>query len=263
MRDANKHKDLILGRVKKNGCVLMLDFDGTLASIVANYRKAAISPKLRSVLASIAKQMPVAVISGRSLADIRNRVCVGGISYAGSHGIETFMARSRKSNSFIIPARTMSVFQRAKHKLAKVAARYPRVRIEDKGMSYAVHYRSLSPNQVVSFVNEAREIIAENHRDGVSAINDLYTFDIMPNISRTKGHCAREMFRALRKHNAAIPVYIGDGLTDENAFRMLHGGITIRVGKMPSSAARYYFKSRIDVDKFLRSLQMFTAPKTR
>ena len=117
MRDANKHKDLILGRVKKNGCVLMLDFDGTLASIVANYRKAAISPKLRSVLASIAKQMPVAVISGRSLADIRNRVCVGGISYAGSHGIETFMAPPRKTQPFPITPRTTQGFLTAPTKI--------------------------------------------------------------------------------------------------------------------------------------------------
>jgi trehalose-6-phosphatase len=51
-----------------------------------------------------------------------------------------------------------------------------------------------------------------------------------------------------------VPVYIGDSLTDEDVFNVFKNGVTIRVGKNKSSAARYFFKRRSDVDVFLTKL---------
>ena len=122
-------------------------------------------------------------------------------------------------------------------------------------MSYALHYRRLAKAEGMEFVREANaKIAAYAHTHSIRIINDLSTFDIMPNSVSTKGQCALEMFRILREHSDTMPIYIGDSLTDEDAFRALADGITIRVGKSASSAARYYFKTRSRVDEFLRSL---------
>lgn len=252
MKSARVHEDALLGRIKRNGCVVMLDFDGTLAPIVSHHRRAALSTKTHKLLEGLAKRVPVAVISGRSLSDVRSRVRIHGISYAGSHGLEVLMSRPHISIHVDVPKRTLQIFHEARGTLGKIAARYPRVRIEDKGMSYAIHYRSLTPKQSVAFLHDADIALAAHIKSGaIRAINDLSTFDIMPHSKRTKGHCAREMYRALRKSEDAVPIYIGDGVTDEDAFRAFKTGITIKVGKAPS-AAKYFFSSRADVDRFLR-----------
>ncbi|MDO8561746.1 MAG: trehalose-phosphatase, partial [bacterium] len=55
-------------------------------------------------------------------------------------------------------------------------------------------------------------------------------------------------------NSSCLPIYIGDGSTDEDAFRALPDGVTIRVGKSATSAAEYYFNTRGGVDKFLHKI---------
>src|SRR3989338_3570703 len=95
----------------------------------------------------------------------------------------------------------------------------------------------------------------------IRVIDNLCTFEIMPGSEWTKGECARHIYDATAK-GSALAIYIGDSLTDEDAFRVFaKSGITIRVGKSHTSFAKYYFKSRSGVNRFLHKISDETHPE--
>lgn len=252
MKDADKHMASIFGHIRKKGCVLMLDFDGVLSPIVKVPAEADISPVAREALAECAKKMPVAIITGRTLADVEKRVGLKNIIYAGSHGLEWKMSgRVRRKR---ISRKMVSVFAAARHMLLGHASLFPRLFLDDRRHCLALGYRSLSAVEVERFRYGARAVLEKFDRSGaIRIIDNLFTFEIIAASEWTKGECARHIYKTTAKGNT-LPVYIGDSLTDEDAFRVLRSGITIKVGKSTSSAAQYYFKSRSGVDTFLRTI---------
>ena len=89
---------------------------------------------------------------------------------------------------------------------------------------------------------------------GIRVIEGLYVLNMVPGVRRDKGTAAREMYTFLARGNTPVPVFIGDDATDEDAFRILRKGITIKVGTSNASSAQYYFKSRSEVDRFLEAM---------
>ena len=73
------HAAAILSRIRKHGCVLMLDFDGTLAPLVPDPRRARMRAGTRRALEAVARHFPVAVITGRALSDVQARMPIRGI----------------------------------------------------------------------------------------------------------------------------------------------------------------------------------------
>src|SRR5438046_9440709 len=67
---------------------VFLDYDGTLTPIVSHPEKALLSDSMRETLQALVRQTPVAILSGRDLDDIRQRVNIDAIIYAGSHGCD-------------------------------------------------------------------------------------------------------------------------------------------------------------------------------
>ena len=78
------------------------------------------------------------------------------------------------------------------------------------------------------------------------------TFEVRPDIEKDKGTISLFIFKKLRSQRKII--YIGDGKTDEDAFRLLSRGVTIKVGKSKHSIAKYYVHNTNEVKKFLRWL---------
>ena len=230
----------------------MLDFDGVLSPITKMPGEARISPAARRALGVCAKKMPIAIISGRTLSYIERRVGLKGVVYAGSHGLEWKVnGRVRRKK---VSLKALLAFEATRRSLLRYVKLFPELFIEDKRHCLALGYRSLSKNQAVQFCDGANEIIDKAVRSGtIRIIDNFYTFEIMPVSEWTKGECARHIFDTVAQ-KGSVAVYIGDSLTDEDAFRALKNGITIRVGKSSSSTAQYYFKSRSRVDKFLRCI---------
>ena len=253
MKDASKHMSAILRRVKENGYVLMLDFDGVLSPIVKIPSNARVSLVARRALAACVKKMPVAILTGRTLADIEKRVALKDVIYAGSHGLEwKMLGRAHRRN---LSRNTLSEFAKARRALLKYSKLFPSLFVEDKKDCLALGYRSLSKKQVIRFRHGASRIMNGVAQAGtIRVVDNLYTFEIMPGFEWTKGECARHIFKTVSKKRS-VAVYIGDTLTDEDAFRVFtKGGVTIRVGKDSASVAQYYFKSRSGVDRFLRRM---------
>src|SRR6266481_4952242 len=80
----------VVGRVGGPKASLCLDFDGTLAAIVPEPSEARLDECVRHALLAIqgTKRITVGVISGRAIEDLQPRVGIGGIVYAGNHGLE-------------------------------------------------------------------------------------------------------------------------------------------------------------------------------
>ena len=255
MNDALKDLNRIQTRIQKYGCVLMLDFDGTLSPIVDHPADARITPTTRMLIRKAAKKFPVAVISGRPLNEIKRLVGVTGIAYAGEHG-HTWQIGLRRFRR-AIPRKTSVVFATARQALINAAKPYPSLVRENKGSSIAFNYRSLRQTQARMFRRSASEAVRPYLKRGmVRLIDATKTFEIIADTGWTKGECAKRLYKTLKGGPAskALAVYIGDSRTDEDAFKALSRSITIRVGNSSTSAARYHFKRQRDVTAFINDL---------
>lgn len=248
-----KHQeDALLQRIQKHGCVLMLDFDGVLSPIVARPQDARISPRALEAIKACRAHIPVAIISGRSLADVKRKAGIRGIAYAGSHGTEwTFGGRVYRKHP---DARSLEALQHARTALRPLARRFPGVIGEKKHHGFTCNYRGLTATAAAEFRREARRLLKRTpHVRHLRVMDNLFTLDISAATEWSKGECAWLLYKKFAR-GRAVPVFIGDSLTDEDAFRALESGITIRVGRSAASAAKYYVRTRDEVDAFLGEL---------
>lgn len=255
MKDAANHIDSIVADIRNRGCVLMLDFDGVLSPIVKLPSKARISPIARRSLLACAKRMPVAVITGRTVSDIEKRIGLSNVIYAGNHGLEWKI--EGRLHRYEVPKNAMAAFEVARSLLLQYAKLFPELDVENNDFSLSLGYRSLSAVQAAQFRTGAMEKSKIFTRAGnVRVLDNLFTFEITPMSGWTKGSCAKHIYDLTRK-GSAVAVYIGDSLTDEDAFRVFaKSGITFRVGKSDISLAQYYFKSRSGVNRFLHDISI-------
>ena len=253
MRDVDTQMEAILNRIKEHGYVLMLDFDGVLAPIVARPHRARMSRRTRHLLAACARRCRVAGISGRTLADVRTRVGLTDIWYAGNHGVEWSMGKKRGHEKFSSTVRKS--MRAALNAFEELSERYPNVVVEDKKLTFSVHFRGLARSRVAQFRKETERIAKKFGRQLDVAEGDEFLFNVRPLKSRTKGDAVR-LARTCAPAKA-VPIYIGDDTTDEDAFRALPRGITIRVGARRGSAARFFVRTRRDVDTILETFAHF------
>jgi trehalose 6-phosphate phosphatase len=172
------------------------------------------------------------------------------------------MATPHAAIAVTVPLAIRTSFLSAKRALRALSRKYPHIKIENKGMSFALHYRRLTKAATSEFIREADTGLAPYVRSKhVRVIHDLSTYDIMPHSPHTKGSAAAQVLRTLRRKRRAVPIYIGDGKTDEDAFRMLRNGVTIRVGHGRESAARYWIATQTDVIRLLVKLEEIVGEK--
>ena len=237
----------------------MLDFDGTLAPITADPSPARISSSARRALEACIRRLPIAVISGRALSDVRKRVGIHSVWYVGNHGLEWSLGPSRGRAK--ISRKNEDELRTASRGLRVVAKRYPGTFVEDKRLSLSLHFRHIPPSQIVRLRREMRTVLAPLSRYIESKEGQEYVFNVRPKGGPHKGNAVR-MIRA-KFPLRALPIFIGDDATDEDAFHALKKGVTIRVGKRAGSAARYYVRTRADVDRFLSILAGLHKRKSR
>jgi len=253
MKDAELHINAILSHIKKKGCILMLDFDGTLAPMVADPQRARMPAQTRRALEVLARRMPVAVISGRSIIDVRARVPILGVAFAGNHGFESLIAGKR--DFMRVPAPIVRARAEAGRRLKGLEKKYKGLCFEDKKFTLFVHYRHVAETEVA---NARRDIfrVVRDVGEGrlLHATEAIQGVNILPAVRCNKGTAARKMYASLARGKKPVPVFIGDDVTDEDCFRAFGKGITIKVGKSRTSAAQYYFKSRAGVDRFLHAV---------
>src|SRR5437762_2513967 len=123
---------------RRKPLALFLDYDGTLTPIVERPERAELADSTRQVVRTLAKQLPVAVLSGRDLDDVRRRVDIDGIVYAGSHGFDIAGPRGLRKQ---VAAEFLPVVDLAERELGEMLAGIPGAMLERKRFSIAAHYR--------------------------------------------------------------------------------------------------------------------------
>lgn len=210
------------------GLVLCTDFDGTLAPIEEDPDAPEIDPENRELLERFhdAADTRVAVVSGRALADVRERVGVEGIAYAGNHGLE--LEREGSVVVHPIAQRHAGRIERICSALEAALARIDGTGIEDKGVTATIHYRQ-TPEESVPAVLEAVDDAVERFGNGeIERTGGKEIVELRPEVRWHKGMAVSML---VEDHpDDWLPVYIGDDTTDESAFRAVDDGLAIYVG---------------------------------
>jgi trehalose 6-phosphate phosphatase len=195
---------------------VFFDFDGTLSDIVDDPDAARPVAGAVEALRKLAAVCPVAVLSGRDLADVTQRLGLPGIWYAGSHGFElTAPDGSHHQND---AAAAIPVLERAAAELSDQLGSIPGVRVEHKRFGVAVHYRNAARDRVGEVAAAVR---AAGQRDGLRVTTGREVIELRPNVDWDKGKTLRWVIDHLREAQSAgplLPIYVGDDITDEDAF---------------------------------------------
>jgi trehalose-phosphatase len=243
-------------RLKDDHVILFLDFDGTLAPIVQEPDKAALPAQTRVVLEAFCEKesCTVAVVSGRSLPDIRGKVGIEGLIYAGNHGIEIEGAGLRFMAPGAISARDALISVKAA--IGPFVSGVSGVLLEDKGPSVSVHFRMAQEADKDAVVDAVRSA-ARPFLDVVSVRTGKEVVEVTPR-GWDKGNAVKWLLDRITPAlsvTSAVPVYIGDDATDEDAFKVLEDrGVTVVVGKQAGSCARYYLNDTVSVRTFLQKM---------
>lgn len=214
----------------------MFDFDGTLAPIVLRPKLARLSAAHRRILASLAANpnITVAIVTGRSLADIRKKVSIPRVILAANHGFE--IARGRRvvypgGRRFLRPMALLA------KELIRGVGSVPGVLIEAKGFAVAVHYR-LTPRRLWKGLERRIRALSRPwlKRYRLRMTGGKRIWEIRPARHWNKGDAALWIRR--RFAPGSVPWYFGDDLTDEDAFKALDrvGGMTVVIGRHRSRA---------------------------
>ena len=230
----------ILEEFSASNVLVALDFDGTLAPLVADPERARMRGSTARLLDSLASLYPCVVISGRAKADVSGRLL--GIplrAVIGNHGAEPW-GTSRNLRKKV---------ESWKPLLEERLSRIPGVKIEDKGYSIAVHYRgSREKAKALEAIRQATSLLDKARVGGGAQV-----VNVVPKGAPHKG-IALERERERLACDAAI--YVGDDDTDEDVFRLDQPErlLSIRVGPSSHSRAPYYVPSQAEVDGLLRVL---------
>jgi len=243
--------EIITGAAGKRLAVF-LDYDGTLAPIVSHPEDAWLPDSMRQTLRSLAARVPVAILSGRDLDDVRGRVLVDGIVYAGSHGFDIAGAGGLRRE---LGAAYLPVLDTAETELREALDEIPGAQLERKHFSVAAHYRNVNENDAFR-VALAMDAVGARHRE-LRRMDGKKVYELLPDIDWNKGKAMLWLLETLGLEGRnALPIYIGDDRTDEDAFRSLEQwGIGILVSEQsPPTAARYSLKNPAEVEEFLAAL---------
>jgi alpha,alpha-trehalase len=235
--------------------VVFLDYDGTLTPIVSRPEDAILSEDMRKTLAILSGQCPLAIISGRGLKDIKERVGIKNIYYAGSHGFEIKGPKGLKMEHEEA-RKLLPVFDEAEEDLKQQLTDIDGAQVERKKFTIAVHYRNVRDEHAGS----VEEVVdhAADHYSGLRKAEGKKVYELRPDIDWDKGKAISWLLDTLNFVGPGIfPFYIGDDITDEDAFEALAGqGIGIVVGENSrTTEAVFRLKSPDQVRMFLRKLK--------
>ena len=238
---------------------LFIDYDGTLTPIVEQPDKAAISEDMRNLLRDLSTKpgCSVGIISGRALKDIKRMVDLERIIYVGNHGLEIEGSKIKFESQ--ISSQLFLIIRNLKEELTNKLSKIKGIFVEDKDVTLSVHYRLATRSSYLLAKKIIEEVIQPFlARNKIKVSYGKKVIDIKPPVQWNKGRVvawllARQTF--ILRDRPIMPVYLGDDLTDEDAFGMLKNkGLTIYIGKPKNSQAKYYLKDTQEVFEFLKKI---------
>ncbi|OYY62860.1 MAG: trehalose-phosphatase [Burkholderiales bacterium 28-67-8] len=225
--------------------LLAFDFDGTLTPIVARPNDVRLSSAVATRLASLATHLPVAIVTGRSVGDVRGRLGFAPRFIVGNHGAED-------ESDMAEPGQPSAAMMRQRQRIRDHGAALDAVgvTVEDKGQSIALHYR-LARNRGLA-LQMIEDVLAG--RDG-----ELHIFGGKLVVNVTSRHApdkADAVQNLVRRSGASCAIFAGDDVNDEPVFTAAPASwLTIRIGRdMPKSGARFFLDSPAEMAMLLERM---------
>jgi alpha,alpha-trehalase len=243
----------IARRLEGKRAAVFLDYDGTLTPIVPRPEDATIPPATQEAIRRLNRLTPVAVISGRDRPNVEAMVGLPELVYAGSHGYDirgSDFCREHEGGTA-----ALSDLDQAEQELKQRLGKLPGVEVERKRFAVAVHFRNARESdlpQIEAAVDTINRRNAKLRKRGGKKI-----FELQPDIEWHKGKALLWLLDVLEmSHAGVIPFYLGDDLTDEDAFQAIaECGIGILVGEVPHRThAHYWLADPDEARQFLEQL---------
>jgi alpha,alpha-trehalase len=234
--------------------VVLLDYDGTLSPIAARPEDAVLPTATREALDRLGQRWLTAIISGRSLADVRDLVGLDHLLYAGNHGLEIegppgSGIRQNMAEAFVPEVAAAAA------ELDAALADVEGSLVENKHYSLSVHYRLVAPEQA-KLVEAAVDSVVARHPKLDKRLGKK-VFELRPGIAWDKGRAVRWLLENIEDARAGLlPVYVGDDVTDEDAFTALaDDGIGVLVSEdARDTAASRRLRNTEEARRFLARL---------
>lgn len=218
-----------LADILRPSCALFLDFDGSLVDIAPAPEDVVVPSSLVTTLAELNRFLggAVAVISGRPIEQIDQFLHPLRLPAAGVHGAE------HRGVDGVITLSMTHPLEQVEEAATALAALHPRLRVENKRGSLALHYRQ-APELEALCVETMQAAIARS--PGLALLRGKMVVEAKPS-GATKGS-AIEAFMHEHPFKGRTPVFVGDDTTDEAGFGAVQrlGGLGVKVGDGPSVA---------------------------
>src|SRR5947209_19330100 len=237
------------------------DDDGTLTPTRDRPEDAVISDSMRKAVRRLAERVSVVVVSGRDRRVVQELMGLDSLIVAGSHGFDIW-SPTGGSIQREEGASCEGLLREVEAKLRAELANIPGALVEPKKSSVAAHFRLVLQEQRPR-VKELIDAILNEHPEELKVTPGKMVFEIQPRLDWDKGKAVLYLLKALDlDRDDVVPVYLGDDITDADAFRALAGrGIGNLVGSADdpetaghTTAADYVLNTIGEVEEFLNSL---------
>lgn len=231
----------------------LFDFDGTLVPLISNPALVRLPTSIQTQLQALQSRAPIGVITGRALADVRQRLGFDPDYVIGNHGLEGLPDWQRHAErNFELCRQWLSSLQPALAPLGQA------VWIEDKSYSLTVHYRD-AQDQIS--IEQTLSTCFANMLPAPRVIAGKFNVSLLPANSGDKGVAAAQLLLLSKKYRA---LYVGDDSTDEDVFSLHRPDMfTVRIGDEVSTAADYVIKDQKAIKQLLDLLLSWLPPSSQ
>jgi trehalose 6-phosphate phosphatase len=240
---------------------VFLDYDGTLTPIVDRPEDAIISESMREAVRGLAGRCPVCVVSGRDRRVVQELMGVDDLIVAGSHGFDIWSPAGGEIQREE-GAGFADLLEEVDERLHREMGPIEGALIEPKKTSVAAHYRLVSEEERPR-IKGIVDAVLEEHPGELKVTPGKMVYEIQPNVEWDKGKAVLYLLEALGlDSDDVVPMYLGDDITDENAFEALATrGIGVFVGRADdpevagrTTSADYVLHTVKEVEQFLDTL---------
>jgi len=258
-------QDLWKTVVEAPAIFVFLDFDGTLAEIAPTPADALLSEPRKRWLKDflLLPQCSIGVVSGRPIDELKWLIGLEQIYYVGCHGLE----RAAPDGTFHMSRPNQAVvdaLSSLRDEMCWAIADSDGIVLEDKGIAVALHYRRAERDTALVAREEFVRAVHWYQQQGVKLelLAGKKVIEAKPTGTSKVGAITEILARYA---STALPIYIGDDLTDEAAFDAIAGiGMAILVAETPrKTVAPLFHKNPTEVYRFLRRLTQMRDKRER